>query len=179
MAYLDLAAGAPVDTLRVAAEAPRRLGAQERLVVLLSRKDPLWSLRPRTTGSRLLSALFGMEAPHRLADPRLEALRRYAVVYRLGEDETGEAERVALQRGFSSSELGQVRRLVDGARTAGTPLSAGTVIARSIYLLGAALLFASLVTALVPAFDSALIAFVVVAVAGLALAPFAGERVAR
>jgi hypothetical protein len=179
MAYLDLAAGAPVDTLRVAADAPRKLGAQERLVVLLSRRDPLWSLRPRTTGSRLLSALFGMEAPHRLADPRLEALRRYAVVYRLEDDGIDEAERIAIKRGYSPTELGQVRRLVDGARIVRPRTSAGTLIARAIYLLGAALIFASLVTALMPAFDSALIAFVVVAIASLSLAPFAGERVAR
>jgi hypothetical protein len=179
MAYLDLTAGAPVGMFRSAAEAPRRLGPQERLVVLLSRRDPLWSLRPRTTGSRLLKALFGMEAPHRLADPRLEALRRYAVTYRLDCSELAEVERTAAGHGFVEVELAQVRRMIDAPAASSRRGGLATALTRIIYLLGAALLFASLVSALMPAFDSMSIAFVVVAIAGLTLAPFAGARATR
>jgi hypothetical protein len=55
----------------------------DRRVVLRSARDPLSSLQQRRPASRMLMGwLFGREA-NALADPRLEALRRFAVILRI------------------------------------------------------------------------------------------------
>ena len=56
------------------------LGRDEWWVVELARKDGLWSLNPDGLPQRLARALFGIRPPRPFADPRLEALRRFAVV---------------------------------------------------------------------------------------------------
>jgi hypothetical protein len=178
MAYMDFTADhsfAAAQTLL----APRRLESQERLVVLLSRNDPLWSLRPRHTHSRLLNLLFGIEAPHALADGRLEALRRYAVTYRLRDAGVAQAEAGALDAGFAASQLAQVRHMVDGARGTRPRRSAGTLIRQGLLAIAAFLIFYGAAAWLSPRFDSNLIAFVFVAVAMLSFASLAGKEPAR
>jgi len=54
----------------------------ERSVIALAAHDKAWSVRPRTLTVRLVEALFGFHPANRLADPRLEALRRFAVLAR-------------------------------------------------------------------------------------------------
>ncbi len=49
-------------------------------VVALARRDSLASLREPSRLTRLLAALFGEGINRRLANPRLEALRRFAVL---------------------------------------------------------------------------------------------------
>jgi len=51
-------------------------------VVALAARDTGWSVRPRTRFVRIVEALFGIRRPNPLANPRLEALRRFAVVAR-------------------------------------------------------------------------------------------------
>jgi hypothetical protein len=49
-------------------------------VIVLARQDGLASLREPTRLATLLSRLFGARINRRLANPRLEALRRFAVL---------------------------------------------------------------------------------------------------
>jgi hypothetical protein len=178
MALLDLTAGVPSFEGRTIAPPADKLGAQERLVVLLSRNDPMWSLKPRRTGSRLLSVLFGIEGPHQLADARLETLRKFAVTYRLQGPAEAEA-RVAEEAGFTRGQLAQVRRLIDSAYVGAPARTLGTTIRTAIFTLAALLVFSSLTAWLAPALNSGVIAFILVAVIFLTAAPFAGQRNAR
>jgi hypothetical protein len=176
MAYLDLNEGNPFETTTARdMPAERRLGAQERLVVLLSRKDPLWSLRPRHSQSRLLRFLFGIEAPHRLADPRLEALRRYAVTYRLRDAGTAEAEMDATDLGFTANQLAQMRQLIDGARANRVRPAAAATLRSLLLMLAGLLIFFDLTAWLSPRVDSTLIGFVVAAVALVSFAPLLAQ----
>ena len=177
MAYLDLTATHPFEAIACVA-APRKLSAQERLVVVLSRNDPLWSLRPRHTHSKLLRFLFGIEAPHSLADRRLEALRHYAVTYRLREGER-DAGSAALEAGFATNQLAQVRQMVDGARAVPARKSASGLVRQALFALVALLIFSSATVWFGRSFDSRLISFVFVAVAVLSFASFAGQEPVR
>jgi hypothetical protein len=176
MAYLDLAADHPFEASARRIAPRQRLSAQERLVVTLSRTDPLRSLRPRRTHSRVLRALFGIEAPHRLADPRLEALRRYAVTYRLRDASVTEAEEAAAQAGFLASQLAQIRQMTDGARAPRRRRSMATPIVQGLLPLVTLLIVCGATVWLSPRLDSSLLAFVFVAVALLSVAPAAVER---
>jgi len=178
MAYLDLTADHPFAATQTAA-VETRLSAQERIVVLLSRNDPLWSLRPRHVHSRALRFLFGIEAPHQLADQRLEALRRYAVTYRLRDASVHEAEADAIAAGFSAGQLGQARHMIDGARASHSGERAGGLVRRGLLALALALIAYSAITWLSPRLDSALIAFVLIAVAAVSFASLAGREPAR
>jgi len=178
MAYLDLTANHPFESFACVA-APRKLSAQERLVVVLSRSDPLWSLRPRHTHSKLLRFLFGIEAPHHLADKRLEALRNYAVTYRLRDAGVSAAENVALQAGFAVNQLAQVRHMVDGARAVRVRKSVGGLVRQALFALVTLLIFSGATAWFSSSFDSRLIAFVFVAVAALSFASFAGKEPVR
>jgi len=180
MAYLDLTANHPFETAaRTSAPADVRLSSQERLVVQLSRNDPLWSLRPRHTHSKLLRYLFGIEAPHHLADSRLEALRRYAVTYRLRDPDVAEFEAEALDAGFAASQLAQARHMIDGARAVRARKSATSIVRQALLTLAAFMAFYGLTAWLSPRLDSMLIAFVFVAVAAVSFASFAVREPAR
>ena len=81
MAYVDhrgfaAAAGAPSR----AADSPSGLGRDEWSVVEFACNDGLWSLNPDGFVQRLVRILFGIRPPRPLANERLEALRRFAVV---------------------------------------------------------------------------------------------------
>ena len=180
MAYLDLTANHPFETTaRSSAPADVRLSSQERLVVRLSRNDPLWSLRPRHTHSKLLRYLFGIEAPHQLADTRLEALRRFAVTYRLRDPSIAEVEAGALEAGFAASQLTQARHMIDGARAVRAHKSAAHIIRQALLTLAAFMAFYGLTAWLSPRLDSMLMAFVFVAVATVSFASFAAREPAR
>lgn len=87
MAYLDrdgsFACGTPVVSApaRPVAASPTRSSFSdlEWRVIGLARKDSLRSLSTPGPLSRMLGGIFGRRAATRLADPRLEALRRLAV----------------------------------------------------------------------------------------------------
>lgn len=51
-------------------------------VIALSKKDSRWSIRPRDRLVKLIERVFGIYQANALADPRLEAIRRYAIVVR-------------------------------------------------------------------------------------------------
>lgn len=84
MAYLDLhAAFAPTPAERIAADAHKEarssFSALEWNVIALARRDGLASLGEPGRLARALGGLFGLGRQSRLADSRLEALRRLAV----------------------------------------------------------------------------------------------------
>jgi len=61
-------------------DAPARLSALEWSVVALARKDRLWSLDKPGRIAKAMAVLFKPPHNHMLADERLEALRRIAVL---------------------------------------------------------------------------------------------------
>lgn len=67
----------PVEAAPVAA--PARLSALEWSVVALAERDTIASLREPGRIAAALESLFGITRPNRLANPRLEVLRRVAV----------------------------------------------------------------------------------------------------
>jgi hypothetical protein len=85
MAYLDLAQAYPADLSSSrspkapAAAAQASLSALEWSVVALARRDRVSSLAEPGRISVAMGRLFGTQSNPRLADPRLEALRRLAV----------------------------------------------------------------------------------------------------
>ena len=83
MAYLDLdnAFAAPCSARSTAALAEPQSGfsALEWSVIALAKRDTLRSLESASRVSRALGSLFGLGTASRLADPRLESLRRIAV----------------------------------------------------------------------------------------------------
>lgn len=102
----------------VGASAPdmsRRLDAPvltplEFQVVALAGREPLSSL---ATGRRPIArALFGIEPAKALANPRLEALRRFVVLHRHGRREASAAAVALVSIGFSRRLLNDVRALV-------------------------------------------------------------------
>ena len=87
MAYLDLAQHGGAATLQFpfAAAQPARdvvpgFNQREWLVIRLARDDSLSSLREESDFKQILRKIFGYERKRPLSDPRLEALRRMAVL---------------------------------------------------------------------------------------------------
>ena len=59
---------------------PAGLGRDEWSVVEFARNDGLWSLNPNGLLQRIVRVLFAIRPPRPLANERLEALRRFAVL---------------------------------------------------------------------------------------------------
>lgn len=120
MAYLDLELDLPRRAIEHAEARimPRhdpvsRLSALERQVIQLARADSRWSLAGASRFQSALAAVFGLERPNPLADPRLEALRRYAVTLRLSAGRLPRADDDNLMKlSFSSAAIAEIRRLV-------------------------------------------------------------------
>jgi hypothetical protein len=124
MAYMafdaaaDHAAASPVSYLRPTV----RFTPTEWAVIRLAQRDGPATLRPATRLGTKLRRLFGITAANRLADPRLEALRRVAVRCRLGAGRIDEAAvGEFLSHGFGLDQLALVAgyaRQVTRPRTA-------------------------------------------------------------
>jgi hypothetical protein len=75
----------PVEVTAPVAIAQARLSALEWSVVALAERDTIASLREPGRIAAALESLFGLNRPNKLANPRLEVLRRVAVfVWRQG-----------------------------------------------------------------------------------------------
>lgn len=176
MAFLDLEVGAPAALSRRVPALPK-LSAPERRAVLLARSDPPSSLY-RGFGSRLMSLLFGIETPHMLADSRLEALRRYALLYRIHGKVLAavEIER-ARDAGYSDGELAKARALIDAAYAVRPPRwSIAHIAAIAFGLIMATLLAFAAVSELTAKVDSPLIAAILAGLAIVSLAPVVGQK---
>lgn len=92
-----------------------RAGLQpaDRTVLRLSLRDPRSSLaRPGALRTRALR-LFGLGAPNALADPRLEALRRFGILFRCKGDRLSPREEDRLRAaGYTSDAVAEARGLV-------------------------------------------------------------------
>lgn len=89
------------------------LSALEQTVVALSLFDHRSSIEPASGLARLLARLFGLRGPGVLANRRLEALRRFAVVVRLSGGVIPIEERARLlDAGFVEAALEQVALLI-------------------------------------------------------------------
>lgn len=92
---------------------PPRLSALERETVRVSLVDDAWS---DDSGRRLVAVtrwLFGVEPARRLANDRLEALRRYAILYRLlGSGMAQEERQRVIDAGFAAKQLEEAHALV-------------------------------------------------------------------
>jgi len=125
MAYLDLSTLEPTHgpfTIGAAAVAPSSfirpsLNSRERAAVLLARNDRSSSLRTTTYMSKAIEALFGLRRPNRLADVRLEALRRFAVAVANGRRHLADWERMELRTlQFDESQIEEAAALAGTLR---------------------------------------------------------------
>lgn len=179
MAYLDLNVGAPEPMVRsdpgVRAVLPK-LGTQERRAVLLARTDPPSSLH-RGFGSRLMGLLFGIAPPHMLADARLEALRRYALLYRIHRETMAETEVARARRaGYSDAELAKARALIDATYGKSERKRDTQILAIAFGSAITALIIFAAASQVAPTVDSPLIAAILAGVAIVSLAPMAGRK---
>lgn len=91
--------------------------ATEWRVIRLSARDGRATLRARATGplARFGAWLFGLDRPNDYADPRLEALRRFAVAHRVHDGDAPAHYREALlSAGYSLAHADLVRDAVSG-----------------------------------------------------------------
>lgn len=82
MAYVNFSDAAPALVFHARstrAAAPAAFSALEWSVVALARKDSLASLQAPGRMAKAMTAIFGSASENRIADPRLESLRRMAV----------------------------------------------------------------------------------------------------
>ncbi len=120
MAYLALAeagtvATGEITTHRVAIKP--HLSALEWSVVALARNDRLGSLRTPGRIANAMGAVFGGIRDPRLADPRLEALRRIAVLsWHYGYTVPSHAVRHFLAAGFSPAQYELLVDSIDAGR---------------------------------------------------------------
>jgi len=125
MAYLNFseagfAAAARSDHAAPPAEA-RVFSALEWLVIALAQRDSLSSLRQPGRFARAAAALFGGAGERPLAGPRLEALRRFAVLARHRRGNVPASEVAAFHgAGFSVDQGAALIASVDAARHGGS-----------------------------------------------------------
>lgn len=118
MAYLDLTQSFIPTGPAAARSAPHAraipaLTKLERLVIHIARSDGIDSLAQPERGNRFTRWLFRADRPNPLADPRLEALRRYAVLLRLhGDAMPADEARRLLDAGFARETRNEIDQLV-------------------------------------------------------------------
>lgn len=121
MAYLDTNSGFSSPRLAQAPADPQRASFSplEWTVILLAKGDTLASLRTPGRLSRALGGVLGLGTKSRLADPRLEALRRLSVHawQRATSLPASEVMRF-LRAGFNAAQLGTLLRSITAARPA-------------------------------------------------------------
>lgn len=123
MAYMDFNAAPPLlGEAPVAApvvETARALSALEWSVVALARRDSLASLRRPGRLATAFGGLFGVRHTPRLADPRLEALRRMAVLaWHRGYAVAKSAVQAFLAAGFTVDQYEAMMASIAAARMA-------------------------------------------------------------
>ena len=113
--------GALAPTVRRSVNTLSRLESE---VVALADREPLSSLA--TAKRPIARALFGIEPAKALADPRLEALRRFVVLHRHGRREAQASGEALVDLGFSARVLDDVRALVTARHRTRFPAAVGT-----------------------------------------------------
>lgn len=104
MAYLDLTR--TFDTAAATPLTSARFEDTEWRVIMLAQKEGLASLSEPGPVARVLAWLIGTQADHRLANPRLEALRRFSVLaWHYSYALPVSAVKGLLKAGFSEAQL--------------------------------------------------------------------------
>lgn len=121
MAYFDFSTDElrPLATHQQVIQPPRQgLSATERDAVKLARLDKKGSLKPAGRLYRMSQAAFGLpRRPNRLANPRLEGLRRFGVAVAHGGSALIEREAAQLTAlGFSEGQVASAAALASGFR---------------------------------------------------------------
>ena len=115
MAYIDFGGPVPAMGGAQATQVVGTLGRLEWDVVRLAQRDGLATLEAPGWLARTIGFLFGRDVNRQLADPRLEALRRYAVLLRHGGDLlASEARRMLRAHDMSEDRIRHARWLVTG-----------------------------------------------------------------
>lgn len=105
----------------VGPDARSALTPLERTVVRLSRLDGLCSVEQAGRFKRFLVEFFGVRFANRLANARLEALRRYCVVSRIIRGKPPFDEALILHAGgFSDAALREIEELIRAAAARGS-----------------------------------------------------------
>ncbi len=84
----------------------------EQSVIVLSRNDPWLSLADPLSFKVRLLRCFGYKLPNRLADGRLEALRRHAVILRLRGPADDNDLRNLFEAGFAAGQAARLEQMV-------------------------------------------------------------------
>jgi hypothetical protein len=177
MAYLDLDCGAfPTSTSSVPRVRDTEDWALHRQVLELSLRDGPASLCTPTRLQRMVAAIFGTSSGTRLADTRLEALRRFAVLYRLGDVGLQDVEAMRMRdAGFTDEAISRFSHHLDlaahGRRDDRHRLGHALFV---VTMLGLAAAFAAW---LCNELDDPLIAAVLAGVIVVTLAPLLGGQI--
>jgi hypothetical protein len=108
----------PVEPAPALAEA--RLSALEWSVVALAERDTIASLREPGRIVAALESLFGLHRPNKLANPRLETLRRVAVfIWRQGWKVPKSELNAFLEEGFSLDQYELIQASIASSRQRG------------------------------------------------------------
>lgn len=145
--------------------------AVDRSVVHLSLTDTPRSLRPHSIRRDILRAIFGWRPANGFADPRLEALRVYAVTYRTSHNRDEDANRAkAIAAGLEPTTLAEARRIIDAhiARRQGRARRSALAVAMT--LLAAILLWGQ--RRLAEALGDPLAAWILIGVAAASMLPW-------
>lgn len=107
LSFIETAAGAavPAEVHQIPNEEGARFSALEWSVVAIAEGDPLSSLRSPGRVAQALGSLFPAKRNPKLADPKLEALRRMAVLtWKQGYKVSDHAITAFLNAGFTTSQ---------------------------------------------------------------------------
>lgn len=103
--------------IRSKAPSAELLTRLERTVVAMSLRDGQSSIRSRGALARAIFRVFGLRPANRLANERLEVLRRYCVLLRVSRRRVSH-EAIILMRdaGFSIEAMSQIKHMISGSR---------------------------------------------------------------
>lgn len=138
----------------------------ERSVVRLSRADTLTSLADRGSWKASFRRVFGTDASNPLADPRLETLRHFAVILRLGRQVRKAEIDKFHDAGFDAHQWAQIDQMVAPWRK--PPSQAVTYAPAIILLIAAALTYRWVAASL----DDHMIGLIAACLEIIVLAPF-------
>lgn len=109
----------PTPAIVGTAAAPARLSALEWSVVAMAERDGLSSIREPSRFIAALGSLFGLKRPSRLANERLEALRRIAILAWQHRWNVPKSELASFfEAGFTADQYELVQNSIGQARTA-------------------------------------------------------------
>lgn len=108
----------PVEKIAQPTADPARLSALEWSVVALAERDTIASLREPGRIAAALESLFGLQRPNKLANPRLEVLRRLAVfAWRQGWKVPASEVKAFLAEGFTLDHYELVQASIAARRS--------------------------------------------------------------